>query len=61
MARSIHGRFYVGGNFTTVKRGEIPRGPFNDMLKYSKIRKEDFQKALAAFAAALTLDVDDLN
>ena len=40
--KGSHGRLYVGGNFTTVKRGEIPPGLFNAMLKQLKIKKEDF-------------------
>lgn len=40
--KGSHGRFYVGENFTTVKRSEIPPGLLNAMLKQLKIKKEDF-------------------
>ena len=40
--KGSHGRFYVGGNFTTVKRGELSRGLLHGMLKQLKIAKEDF-------------------
>ena len=40
--KGSHGRLYVGGNFATVKRGEIPPSLFNAMLKQLKIKKEEF-------------------
>ncbi|TCS59971.1 hypothetical protein EDD55_11422 [Varunaivibrio sulfuroxidans] len=40
--KGSHGRLYVGANYTTVKRSEIPNGLFNAMLKQLKIRKEEF-------------------
>ncbi len=40
--KGSHGRFYLGANFTTVKRSEIPHGLFNAMLKQLNIKKEDF-------------------
>ena len=40
--KGSHGRLYVGGNFATVKRGEIPPCLFNAMLKQLKIKKEEF-------------------
>lgn len=40
--KGSHGRLYLGGNYTTVKRSEIPPGLFNAMLRQLKIKKEDF-------------------
>lgn len=40
--KGSHGRLYLGGNHTTVKRSEIPPGLFNAMLRQLKIKKEDF-------------------
>jgi predicted RNA binding protein YcfA (HicA-like mRNA interferase family) len=40
--KGSHGRLYIGGRFTTVKRGEIPPGLLRAMLKQLGIDKEEF-------------------
>ena len=40
--KGSHARLWIGGRFTTVKRGELPRGALLGMLKQLDICKEDF-------------------
>ena len=40
--RGSHGRLYIGSRFTTVKRGELPRGTLAAMLRQLKIDRREF-------------------
>lgn len=40
--KGSHARLWIGGHFTTVKRGELQRGTLFGMLKQLNISVEDF-------------------
>ena len=40
--KGSHGRVYVGGRFTTIRRGELGKGLLAAMLRQLDIDQEDF-------------------